>query len=654
MKIQHLAIIFVIVMVPIILVITSYIQKQIDTITLQTSYSTKLQTATMDSIKAFQLNSINNKYSTVSDSKIRDVEASVSTFFNSIGTELGASGYSKEDLQNFIPALLYTMYDGYYIYGEYYNESLPVVDKDTGIQKKDDSGNPLYGDYQYGLKPYIYYSCRYKDDQSGNDFVVNYTLDNNITIYGTVNIKSPKAEYGQESTGKQFVALTGPLICPDMINKNSIATSQYSYIDGTGLKHEIPYVISIEYDGVKIEPEVLQEQLFTENDYNEAIYVDENEIEQNAYRIEDYYYEYVVFENKKVYKDTDTNGNTQYFWNYKNTKQYITDPKTLAFVTAMTFDGHLHSNSAATYYYDAYIFSSWVQENLGDIKQDDARELDGKEIKDFAVNTGSEKIFKFDKTTNNPLLEDSTFNENRISVIRKSIQSNLAAAIANFGSIMDYEYVLPIFTEEDWDKIVNNISVTAFMQGIPIGAKYYNNYYVITNDKNKEVVTKDSIYILALDKSTDQAANNHNKPATQLDEQKCEAHFPTCIDMIDNNLRVVQGYRNVDFEIQTVVTNVLSGDVNFYPHANQKDYDCVVSAGNIYDIDDLIAGKIKSFDNNTSEYIDNLNATNHIKDITTGNNLRKVYLTALAREKYDLYRTNHYFVPTGEKTSTTH
>lgn len=122
MKLQHLAIIFVIIMLPISMVVTVYIQTQIDTIKLQDLYSTKLSTATYDAIKAFQLNTLNNKYSSLSDSKIRDIEASISTFYNSLGSELGASGYDEQSLEQFIPAMVYTMYDGYYIYGKYYNE----------------------------------------------------------------------------------------------------------------------------------------------------------------------------------------------------------------------------------------------------------------------------------------------------------------------------------------------------------------------------------------------------------------------------------------------------------------------------------------------------------------------------------------------------
>ena len=63
------------------------------------------------------------------------------------------------------------MYDGYYIYGKYYNEEIE--------------------DYQYGLKPYIYYSCRYRNESGTYDFVVNYTLDNSITVFGKINARSP-------------------------------------------------------------------------------------------------------------------------------------------------------------------------------------------------------------------------------------------------------------------------------------------------------------------------------------------------------------------------------------------------------------------------------------------------------------------------------
>lgn len=537
MKLQHLAIIFIIIILPISMVITSYIQTQIDTIALQRTYSSKLQTATYDAIRSFQLNTINNKYSTISDSKIRDIEASISTFYNSLGTELGASGYDAESLKAFIPAMLYTMYDGYYIYGKYYNDVIK--------------------DYQYGLKPYIYYSCRYK--QGNSDFVVNYTLDNTITVYGIVN--------------GIYETRSGALINPELVN----------HINDKEINGK-RYAISLNYDGIEIGREILTEQLILLDDNN-------NPISTKAET-----YEYISYNNRKVYKDA--NG---YFWNNMNKKQYITDEETLNFVRSMTENGRLWSNSAVQYYAEACEFSKWVNDNLNGITQENAVDSDGKQITDFSIHTQNEPIFVL-SNKNNPLVSSSTFNQNRISVIRKSIESNLASAIANYSSTANYEFAMPKFTEEDWDRLVNNISVATFMQGIPIGSKYFNKYCIMTNNKNKEVVTADSIYIIT--------ANN----------QLHQLHLPTCKEMAEGDTIAIAGYKNIDFERQTVVKT--EGDeVYFYPHAEEKCYSCMVSIAQTYDIDELIQG------------------TKSIKNST----LRKIYLTALAREKYDLYKTNAYF-----------
>ena len=56
MKIQYIAVVFVIIILPIAMVMSSYIGTQIDTITLQTKYDTKLTEATYDAIKSFQIN----------------------------------------------------------------------------------------------------------------------------------------------------------------------------------------------------------------------------------------------------------------------------------------------------------------------------------------------------------------------------------------------------------------------------------------------------------------------------------------------------------------------------------------------------------------------------------------------------------------------
>ncbi len=57
MKIQNLAIIFLVIMIPILMLLTFYINNQSDTLETQESYNSKIITATKDAIKAFEINS---------------------------------------------------------------------------------------------------------------------------------------------------------------------------------------------------------------------------------------------------------------------------------------------------------------------------------------------------------------------------------------------------------------------------------------------------------------------------------------------------------------------------------------------------------------------------------------------------------------------
>ena len=145
MKIQELGIIFIIIILPISIVLSKYTQYQIQTINNQTSYDTKLTEATFDAIKAFQINTANSTTSDITSSKMRDIEASVETFKNTIMTTFKLKGYDEEEMNNYIPALVFTMYDGFYLYSAYtQNFDVYGSELDKGVSK-------------YGLKPYIPY-----------------------------------------------------------------------------------------------------------------------------------------------------------------------------------------------------------------------------------------------------------------------------------------------------------------------------------------------------------------------------------------------------------------------------------------------------------------------------------------------------------------
>lgn len=596
MKLQYLAVIFVIIILPISMVMSSYIQNQIDTITLQTLYKTKLDNSTYDALKAFQINSVNNKYASVSNSKIRDIEASINTFYNSMKTSMVSS---KEDVQTFIPAILFTLYDGYYIYSSY--DNIVQVEKAEGetIKKITTESNK---NYQYGLRPYIYYSCKY--NLKGKTIIVNYTLDNEITVYGDF--------------GNGYETKSGYLIDPDKVE-----------IDDTTKK--------LTYDRIEIKPETLTEHLITIND-------DETTTEGD--------YNYIVYNNKKVYKETinDNAGNdpiTRYFWydNYKKT--YLAGEKESLEEYLRQNGFGFTSTSAYEYYKSAKEFSEWVNDKLGNITQKDVIKIDGSgnntienDTNYLSENTGNLRIFETKgKNENDPMLSDSIFNNHRIAIIRKSIETNLTTAIANYNtqSGSNYEYVMPVINDADWYKIVNNVSIASFMQGIPIGQKYFNNYSVITNTKNEEVINSQSMYILVQD-----------------DGNNLEYHQVGCKELLDKVKEAMKNkknksgqfkmtaYTDLSFLRQTVKVSETKLEY-FYPHgvdnsnisgsANFKYltgcYNCIVNSNADYDIDGIIKGK-----NLTEKTLYSKDDNPELEAVI------QTYLTGLARERYDLYKSN--------------
>lgn len=600
MKLQYLAVIFVIIILPISMVMSSYIQNQIDTITLQTLYKTKLDNATYDALKAFQINSVNNKYSSISNSKIRDIEASINTFYNSMKTSMVSS---KEDVQTFIPAILFTLYDGYYIYSSYDNIVQVEKAEDETIEKitTESSRN-----YQYGLRPYIYYSCKY--NLNGKTIIVNYTLDNEITVYGDF--------------GNGYETKSGYLIDPSKVTEINDSNK------------------TLKYDGILIEPETLTEHLITVNDDGTTTTTTEGD------------YTYIVYNNKKVYKETTRNGNNdsmQYFWydNYKKTylageqanlKKYIDNNKV-----------GFRSISAYEYYKEAKEFSEWVNDKLGNITQKDVIKIDGSgnntignDTNYLSENTGNSKIFATKgNSENDPMLSDSTFNNHRIAIIRKSIETNLTTAIANYNtqSGSNYEYVMPVINDADWYKIVNNVSIASFMQGIPIGQKYFNNYSVITNTKNEEVINSQSMYILERNDGGD--LEYHQVGCEKLLEKVRNAKND---GSIERGQFTMTAYTDLSFLRQTVKVSETQLKY-FYPHsvdnskisgsANFKYltgcYNCIVNSNADYDIDGIIKGEIKDYLTGKTLY----NKNNFELEA-----VRQTYLTGLARERYDLYKSN--------------
>lgn len=594
MKIQYLAIIFVIIIVPISLIMSAYIQNQIDAIQMQADFDRNLTNATYDAVKGFQINTTNNKYSSISDSKIRDIEAAVNTFYNTLNTAMVQYSYSVDDVKLYIPALLFTLYDGLYISTNYDNVySTKGEGEDQKVDIKLNGKN-----YQNGVKPYIYYSAKYRL-KNGNIIVVNYTLDNEITVYG---------DFGD---GEGYITRSGYLINPDLVKDIDVNAK------------------TLKYDGVEIGPEALTERLITIEDQ-----------ERGTTKTDDYVY--IFYQNDKIYLDHDDAGNPlrnddgtlKIFWYNNYQKTYVNDFAIRQYAT----ECGMRSTSAFDYYYEAKDFSEWARDKLGDIELADTLRVEdgitpvgdnvwytdeqtGEEVPYLSENTGDAKLFYADEN-NDPMLSGSVFNNHRLSIIRKTIETSLNIVISNYKTTTLYDYAMPELTESDWYRILNNVSVVAFMQGMSIGFRPYNNYAIVTNNINKEVVKPENIYIIA----KEDGSNNK------------EYHQPGCKDLIEGvksgKLTIIGAYPIASFQRQTVKISE-NDERYFYYQATGGDvltgcYNCIVDATGDYDINDIIDGTIEHYEDETNILYDE----NDIKEV------RATFLKALARERYDLYKSN--------------
>ena len=618
MKLQQLAVVFIIIILPIALVLSEYTNINMQVLNKQAEYDNILLTSTYDAIRAFQMNTLNNGYSTISDSKIRDISASVNSFYNSLASSLGSSGYKIEDLQGYIPALLFTMYDGYYLYGDYQN--IVTLEKDGDTYKQNYSTENINAlKSTNGIKPYIYYTCEYKGSNKF-DIIVNYTLDNYISVMGTDN-------------SGNIINMSGYLINPSSVTK-----------DASG---------NITAHGIEIKPEKL---------YEYAIVMDSGIDSLNltpANGGNPTYYQYVYYNHQKYYLDTNPeqratsyNGINIFRLN-NNLRTYLNESEANSLAKYVLNRDNANytelnatsfiDNSAYKYYNDALEFSNKVINLFNGVSYNVVTDSYNNQV-NYTKTANGEKVPIHTRTnysvnevfkisdSNDPEAEDSIFNEHRMDVIISSIESNLMSIIANFNIHQNsgYEFALPVMTEEDWYKITNNITVVTFMQGIPIGNyKYYSNYAVVANTKNKEFVSRDSIIIRDVEtgnRSNDTLGTYHN---------------PKCKDINDNNSGNLIGYNNIDYEQQTVSYDLIDPSSHstvetkmlyYYPHSGSGAYECVIGKDEVkYTADNLIL--------NTELKDENGNIIGN----KPNQNVRKAYVSALAREKYNLYKISDYF-----------
>lgn len=630
MRIQDLAIIFIIIILPISIVLGAYTQMQISTISLQTEYDMKLIAATSDAIKAFQINTANSSTSDIANSKIRDIEASVSTFKASIKSVFGMNGYSEDEMNEYIPALVYTMYDGFYIYSRFNNQNyLYEVDENGNV-----TNNPLdkNGENVFGLKPYISYSVKYNPN-SDLDIVITYSLDNYISIKGMVKVDGEK----------QYWDKSGYLI--DGINKDASGKITYNGVEidkNVVLSEDLPAIGSLEKGTYKYVRYNGTKYYLDERNARVIYFLNGNLMEINPTSDYDKYkdmiekgeslseelpqigtlargnYKYIVYNGTKYYLDE---RNTRIIY-FLNGNLMEIKPKLDENIESSykKYENMIENGESAYKFYDeANKFTQSVKNVLANLTNKDAQDFiinsNGETIQTTVFSDETEyKIFDFNSDSSKPEknieCRSSNFNQHRLAVIKNKIRTNLAIAITNFNSAYNIEFQMPELTEEDWAKAMNNISLISFIQGIDIGGKTYNGYTIINNSESKEVVREENIYILGNDGFYHRIGDKYLLEANNIGGNS----------EYNSNVNA-SGRLNLDFNKQRAYTEDGS-TVYYYPISKYyASYNSIVNQ-NYWD---------KDYDNYNDIYA--YVATKNV-------NLRKAFYMALGRERYGMYKSN--------------
>ena len=423
---------------------------------------------------------------------------------------------------------------------------------------------------------------------------------------------------------------------------------------------------------VTIEPETLGEYIVA----IDTVYKGDGQTGTEYVSRNTEYFQYVYYNNQKYYIDTKYNdaNNTDnasrqsstytgvnIFRLNNNLRVYLTETEAnglaqfleLGDYTQINTNNFL-DNSAYNYYKNAKEFSEFFvnlvngQNNIKVVTDTYNNQLNytalntetGEEV---PVHSRAEynisDVFNIKANDNDPEAEDSLFNEHRMDVIISSIESNLLSIISNFNihNNSGFEFSLPVLSEEDWYKITNNVTVVSFMQGLPIGNyKYYSNYSIVANTLNKEFVSRDSIIL----RERETGERNNDKNGIY--------HNPRCLTLNNEDSSNLVGYNVIDYqqqlasydEIDPTTYEQTTLTFYYYPHSGSGAYECIIGKDEIlFTTDNLILGT--GFHSTNDAYEDE--GTSEYEGRTPSENIRKAYITALAREKYNLYKVSDYF-----------
>lgn len=644
MKVDGLAVVLAIILLPIILVVTYYIQLQVDTIATENTYNTNLLDATYDAMSAFEINTANEQLSSVADSMRSIVLASNNIFLNTLATNFGVSNASKEYIQPYIPAVLYTMYDGYYIYAP--TETAKVAEKKESVEGSTDlqkttgylsvgekkaeeikSSVEGYDDAYYGdiiyvkenggytvnkehakkdtdyiLKSYVQYSARYTKG-STKDVTINYTLDNYLNIVGTI---------GDVYYTKTGYLIKDGLVTNATIGADTIDLENYNEDDaknrilGIASNAEELRIVAADSASVKVNGVEITSNF--ENIKNRIL----NMTSQEIFSISE-----AETQLAKIYEAYNA-GNSALLGDI----QYL--------------EYEIQNCKAVAYYISSACFSNWVYTNLSDLTYGDIQDnamsgyygdtnytsTSGAGESDLYYNfSGNDTPIFVDPTNQHPDPEDteSNFNTHKMEVIKNSIKYNLNLSMSAYSKMEHpYECSLPVLLDEEWDKILSNISIVSFMQGWDCGLDVFNSYQIVSSTNNELTVTPSEIYYTT--------KNDFNNATSGM------YHRIDCEYLTPDSEYISFKSKEVKYD---KVYDKTTGNYK-YDHRNLACYTCI-NANNY-----ATSGRSRFSNPNATSYYDRINSLDNEK-------LKLAGYIGIAKERQNIYKTNALPVSEGYK-----
>lgn len=529
--------------------------------------------------------------------------------------------------------MVYNMYDGFYIFGPTYVPETAKddqgMDKTTEylgekklVYKNTSGGETLNVDEankvcEYTLSPKTPYSAHYVTEDGETDIIVEYTLDNYITVRGKID-------------GMQY--------------ENS-GYFTYFGIEGTeGISSTLTTRGGIQYLGADVKPEKLTETVIWEDD--EGIVYEES-----------LNYVYNV-KQKKCY--TNDNGVTWFYIGKDKKKKNIPENEAwktiftydygIKCIQFMTLDGKMYKDMWTDLYNDnGYIDDNGEMQSVGDgiayidrgegspdgildslgtdgmldteMNQEEKNAATGgysdpiydfsainyyiasKEFSDeinsklgkkelyicnLVYNEGKYeykeekvgKIFKLEQK-NNPESSKSKLYKHKSAIITNLINLSINSAISNYSNNSGIVRNIPKISYDDMNNAIGNLSIFAFLIDLPMGYKTYNDYSYATSNANNDFVNLKSLKYI---------------DNTQDDEY---CHYIYC-----NKLKSEDVTAYISFEFKKRMHNNIS---------NLECYNCIINRGIMEKID---IGDLSGADSGLEKIYN------------------RAYLEALGRERY--------------------